>query len=242
MKIVNQNLAILISVLFLLAIPLVFAELVTVGDGDSGTITVDNGGSGIDVGPVYEDPCGNGIIDAEEQCDSGNLAGETCSSLQPGYTGTLSCTSSCTYDTSSCTEASSDEEDDDDNEDSGGGSPGGGGGGSASTTCIEKWECSNWSVCINSIQTRTCTDSNNCKTNKLKPALERSCISEETTGEEQGITSLNQTTPRPGILGAVIGGGVASTIGLILLIILIIAGISVFLVRKKKNPYGIKKK
>ncbi len=40
--------------------------------------------------------CGNGTIDAGEQCDSVNLGGSSCASL--GYnTGTLSCSASCAY-------------------------------------------------------------------------------------------------------------------------------------------------
>ncbi len=45
--------------------------------------------------------CGNGIVDSGEQCDGSNLNGRTCQSL--GYSGgTLSCSSSCAYDTSQC--------------------------------------------------------------------------------------------------------------------------------------------
>lgn len=47
--------------------------------------------------------CGNGTIDANEQCDGGNLNGFTCESL--GNTGgTLLCDNvTCTFDTSMCT-------------------------------------------------------------------------------------------------------------------------------------------
>jgi len=46
--------------------------------------------------------CGNGIIDDKsEQCDDGNLNGQTCQSL--GFvSGSLGCTALCTFDTSSC--------------------------------------------------------------------------------------------------------------------------------------------
>lgn len=45
--------------------------------------------------------CGNGIMEAGEQCDGANLAGQTCANS--GFTsGTLSCTSSCTLNTSAC--------------------------------------------------------------------------------------------------------------------------------------------
>jgi len=45
--------------------------------------------------------CGNGMIEGSEQCDGGNLNGQTCTSK--GFTGgSLACSSSCTFNTSSC--------------------------------------------------------------------------------------------------------------------------------------------
>lgn len=50
---------------------------------------------------VQANTCGNGNIDTGEQCDGANLNGQTCSSQ--GFTGgALGCTSTCTFDTSSC--------------------------------------------------------------------------------------------------------------------------------------------
>ena len=60
--------------------------------------------------------CGDGVVSGGEQCDLSvelnpdegiepgilDLNGETCTSLNPDYTGDLSCTSSCEYDTTSC--------------------------------------------------------------------------------------------------------------------------------------------
>lgn len=47
--------------------------------------------------------CGNGIIESGEKCDGTSLGGATCESvLGPGYTGTLSCKSDCTFETSGC--------------------------------------------------------------------------------------------------------------------------------------------
>jgi hypothetical protein len=47
------------------------------------------------------DLCGNGAIDAPEQCDRADLGAATCSSL--GYTsGTLACDQTCHYDVSQC--------------------------------------------------------------------------------------------------------------------------------------------
>src|SRR5690606_21301711 len=46
--------------------------------------------------------CGNGAIDAGEQCDGAELGGASCASA--GFTaGTLGCTPSCAFDTSECT-------------------------------------------------------------------------------------------------------------------------------------------
>jgi hypothetical protein len=57
--------------------------------------------------------CGNGIQETGEQCDGSDLGGASC--VSRGFSGgTLSCASSCVFDTSSCT--------------SGGGGGGGGGG------------------------------------------------------------------------------------------------------------------
>ncbi len=45
--------------------------------------------------------CGNGALDANEQCDGANLGGTTCQSL--GFDmGTMTCTASCTLDSSNC--------------------------------------------------------------------------------------------------------------------------------------------
>ena len=48
--------------------------------------------------------CGNGIKEGSEQCDGSDLAGQSCTT--EGYTGgTLSCSASCTFNTSACTTA-----------------------------------------------------------------------------------------------------------------------------------------
>lgn len=46
--------------------------------------------------------CGNGTLDAGEECDGSNLGGATCSS-EGFFGGTLSCNSNCTLNTSQCT-------------------------------------------------------------------------------------------------------------------------------------------
>jgi hypothetical protein len=48
--------------------------------------------------------CGDGIADSSEQCDSGNLLGQTCATVPGGFSGgILLCSASCTFDTSNCT-------------------------------------------------------------------------------------------------------------------------------------------
>lgn len=41
--------------------------------------------------------------------------------------------------------------------------------------CTPNWQCTSWSTCSNSNQTRTCTDQNNCGNNNGKPILTQSC-------------------------------------------------------------------
>jgi len=62
-----------------------------IDDGGAGTGNTDDGGNS----------CGNGMIDAGEECDGNDLGREDCLSL--GYDeGSLSCTGSCTLDTAAC--------------------------------------------------------------------------------------------------------------------------------------------
>ena len=68
----------------------------------------DGNETGVDCGgscPVCSPTCGNGVIDTGEVCDSSNLNGATCSSVNPNFTGgTLSCSLTCSsYNTSLCT-------------------------------------------------------------------------------------------------------------------------------------------
>lgn len=64
--------------------------------------TAASGGAAL---PAYtESQCGNGSIDAPEQCDGANLAGASCTSLGfPG--GTLGCSAGCGFDVSGCAPA-----------------------------------------------------------------------------------------------------------------------------------------
>lgn len=49
----------------------------------------------------------------------------------------------------------------------------------APSICNENWSCTDWSVCSNSQQTRSCTDANNCGTTTNKPVESQSCIGEQ---------------------------------------------------------------
>ncbi|MFH0874042.1 MAG: family 16 glycoside hydrolase [Candidatus Komeilibacteria bacterium] len=46
----------------------------------------------------------------------------------------------------------------------------------ASSSCTENWGCSDWSACVNSLQTRTCVDANSCGTETTKPATSQACL------------------------------------------------------------------
>jgi outer membrane lipoprotein SlyB len=231
------------GILLLLVLPFSVAELISVGDGSSGSIVVDGGNSGITVGPVYEEPCGNGIVDLSlgEECDGLNLGGATCS---VGYSGLPTCrgvsagANKCLVDYSSCTLITDGGTDGGSNGGSGGGSSGGSGGGA---TCLENWTCSEWNTCSSGTQTRTCSDSRKCGTVKLKPLTSRECSVEGEAGD-QGIGAPEVNSGNgffgglAGITGAVIGGGAGSWIAAIIFI-LIIAGILfwVLVARKKKK-------
>jgi hypothetical protein len=68
----------------------------TTGDSTTGDSTTDDPSTG-DGGPV----CGNGIIEADEQCDGEALGGEDCAT-QGFLGGALGCSGDCTLDTSRC--------------------------------------------------------------------------------------------------------------------------------------------
>jgi hypothetical protein len=72
----------------------------------SATSGVDSSGGPMSTGPVAEEgpmgSCGNGVIDAGEQCDGFDLQGFDCQSLGLN-SGTLACDAMmCTFDTSMC--------------------------------------------------------------------------------------------------------------------------------------------
>lgn len=113
-----------------------------------------------------------------------------------------------------------------------------GGGGSS---CIPKkdfdWGCTEWDECISGTQTRTCKEYNNCGNDYGRPNVARNCevsslnakIPEEELQEE--ITTTNFLT------GAVTGVNnfVKSGVSLIFGIIILIAGIFVIIITRKRK-------
>ena len=202
----------------------------------SSSFDVDTGKGSISTDVEQTDSfCGDSFIDATkgEQCDSSNLNGATCSSLLGSdFTGTLSCQSNCIYDTTQCTAVQVPTS-------TGGG--GGGGGGvnigsfqvtQSSPICIENWECSEWGVCLEGKQERSCTDKNNCTTILLKPEIERACETQVMV-EEQNSNFLVKW------LGAVIGVGDAPiNIPLVssFIIAIIAAMLILYAARKERTP------
>ena len=73
----------------------------TSGGDTSGGDTSGNDTSGGDTDTVTVE-CGNGILEADEACDTDALADETCLTLAFDG-GDLSCATDCTFDTSACT-------------------------------------------------------------------------------------------------------------------------------------------
>lgn len=47
--------------------------------------------------------------------------------------------------------------------------------------CTENWSCGDWSTCADGLQTRTCTDANNCGTTNGRPASSLACVMPDTT-------------------------------------------------------------
>jgi hypothetical protein len=58
--------------------------------------------AGLGPGMTQDAPCGNGLLDPNEDCDLGELGGQICEDVGFSF-GTLSCGAGCTFDTSGCT-------------------------------------------------------------------------------------------------------------------------------------------
>ena len=60
--------------------------------------------SGCPSSPQQSEVCGNGKVEAEEECDGADLDNQTCHRLRAEYAaGVLRCTSDCRFDFSDCT-------------------------------------------------------------------------------------------------------------------------------------------
>lgn len=59
--------------------------------------------------------------------------------------------------------------------------------------CIENWTCSNWSECINQIQTRECSDSNFCDNISTLPVIAQNCTIVNQTNNQTGNETNNET-------------------------------------------------
>lgn len=55
--------------------------------------------------------------------------------------------------------------------------------------CIENWNCTGWSNCVNDFQTRICTDLNDCVTTENKPDEETTCVAE---GSESVVLTCSE--------------------------------------------------
>jgi hypothetical protein len=115
---------------------------------------------------------------------------------------------------------------------------GGGGGGS---TCVTKWNCTEWNTCLAiGIQSRTCSyPANFCAPKQAKPIEMQSCTytaPQQTTANEETTTPVETQTP---ITGAVTGTSgnrnkIIIIIASVLFLIIVIAVIS-FIRKKRKN-------
>jgi hypothetical protein len=173
--------------------------------------------------------CGNNILESYlgEQCDGTDLGSNTCESLLgQDYSGSLSCKNDCTFDISDCSISSIPGPQPAESVGSGGGSN------SRNKSCVENWQCTEWSECKDGIQTRECIDMNDCRTTKIKPVEDRTCTVEGEEGEA-GVGLISEEKEEEGftnkILGAVIGGSAKAIIPLVFIILIVIIAIVLYL-------------
>lgn len=123
----------------------------------------------------------------------------------------------------------------------GGGTGGGGGyGGSTGTTtpaiCSSNWSCSDWSSCVNGIQTRSCTDTKNCGTTENRPALSQSCTSPAPPAEKNASPTTNAAADNgANIPSAPTGFFLTSTAGAGAVAVILIIIAAVWYVKKKRS-------
>ena len=167
----------------------------------------------VDVMPPESLTCGNppNVIDPGEECDGTNLAGRSVDDCSTGWTGTISCTSTCEIDYSNCTFGTDDSDDtptdnsDDDDSSSGGGGGGGSSGGTATVIATSE------------------------------DGLTTIATIDDTQNEIIGL-SENQQPTGSGITGGVIGfvkSGVG--MGFIFAVLVLIVGIGVMAFRKRSK-------
>jgi hypothetical protein len=77
----------------------------TCADESTGAQECDDPGTYLECVCSESSPCGNGTIDMGEQCEPGDVNGETCAgaTMNARPNGSLACSSSCTFDVSGCT-------------------------------------------------------------------------------------------------------------------------------------------
>lgn len=111
-----------------------------------------------------------------------------------------------------------------------GSSGGGGGGGGApvpKASCTENWKCSEWSECLNGMQTRTCNDNSQCNTTLNKPSTLQNCIEPEEEKPAAGIFQPGQIVQTLKLNLKLVIGVIAG--------ILVIAAVVIFFVVRRRN-------
>jgi len=98
------------------------------------------------------------------------------------------------------------------------------GGGSKDYFCPTIWSCNTWEQCINSTQSRTCIDVNNCGITISKPITTRNCIEGYQTQQPGSYPYAEIQQPSP--IQFKLTTSKTFTINLILLYIIIILSIS----------------
>ncbi len=122
--------------------------------------------------------CGDGVIDAGEQCDGAALNAKTC--VTQGFdSGLISCTSACQISTASCENTPAPTSSSSSSSTSRRSS-----GSSSSLSAVRNCSCTEWTQCsISNEQSRVCNSGSNCETQKTEY---QPCtyISEENAGKE----------------------------------------------------------